>query len=127
MHRYTAAVPDARQSPLPEVAAEQFFAVDIRAGRVVSCEAFPEARRPAYRMVVDFGPLGTLRSSARLTDLYRAAELVGRMVVGVVNLPPRQIGPVRSEALILGVYRGGGDSVVLLQPDAAVEPGDRIG
>src|SRR5579872_738095 len=85
----------------PEIDAAQFFACDIRVGRVVRCEPFPDARKPAYRMVVDFGPLGERRSSARLTDLYRPEELVGRLVVGVVNLPPRQVGPVRSEVLIL--------------------------
>ncbi|MBV8302325.1 MAG: tRNA-binding protein [Candidatus Dormibacteraeota bacterium] len=111
----------------PPVAAEQFFAVDIRVGRVVRCEAFPEARKPAYKMLVDFGPLGELRSSGRLTDLYAAEDLVGRLVIGVVNLPPRQIGPVRSEALILGAYQNGSERVVLLQPERECSPGDRIG
>ncbi len=105
----------------------QFFNVDIRVGTVVSCEPFPEARKPAYRMVVDFGELGTRQSSARLTDLYQPGELVGSTVIGVVNLPPRQIGPVRSEVLVLGVYRHGGDQVVLLRPDRPCTPGDRIG
>jgi tRNA-binding protein len=104
-----------------------FFDVDIRVGRVISCEEFPEARRPAYRMTVDFGALGVRRSSARLVHLYRPDELVGRLVVAVVNLPPRQIGPLRSEVLVLGVYRGGTDTVVLLRPDSDCEPGDRIG
>jgi tRNA-binding protein len=114
-------------TPLPEVPAEQFFAVDIRVGRVISCEPFPEARKPAYRMTIDFGPLGTLRSSARLTDLYTPEDLVGRLVVGTVNLPPRQIGPVRSESLILGAYQHGSDQVVLLRPDIDCTPGDKIG
>jgi tRNA-binding protein len=114
-------------TPLPEVPAEQFFAVDIRVGRVVSCEPFPEARKPAYRMTIDFGPLGMLRSSARLTDLYQPEDLVGRLVVGTVNLPPRQIGPVRSETLILGAYQHGSDAVVLLTPDMDCTPGDKIG
>lgn len=108
-------------------AAQAFFEVDIRVGRVVSCEEFPEARRPAYRMTVDFGGLGTRKSSARLVDLYRPEDLVGRLVVAVVNLPPRQIGPLRSEVLVLGVYRGGTDTVVLLRPDSDCAPGDRIG
>ena len=90
---------------LPEVEAAQFFGVDIRVGTVLSCETFPEARLPAYRMVIDFGPLGTRRSSGRLTDHYRPEELTGSTVVAVVNLPPRQIGPVRSEVLVLGVYQ----------------------
>lgn len=108
--------------------AEQFFAVDIRVGRIVACEDFPEARQPAYRMRVDFGPeVGELRSSARLTDHYTREQLVGRLVVGVVNFPPRQIGPVRSEALILGAYERGGATVRLLRPDGDCVPGDRIG
>jgi tRNA-binding protein len=119
-------VPQQAAQPLPEVPAETFFSVDIRVGRVVRCEDFPEARQPAYRMVIDFGPLGTRRSSARLTRHYRAADLEGRLVIGVVNLPPRQIGPVRSEALVLGVYQDE-DSVVLLEPERACAPGDRIG
>ena len=116
-----------RDQPLPHVAAEAFFTVDMRVGRVVSCEPFPEARRPAYRMAIDFGPLGVRRSSARLTDRYTPEDLTGRLVIGVVNLPPRQIGPVRSEVLILGAYERGSDTVALLSPDGDCEPGDRIG
>ena len=112
---------------LPQIEAAQFFGVDIRVGTVVSCETFPEARLPAYRMVIDFGPLGTRRSSGRLTDHYRPEELTGSTVVAVVNLPPRQIGPVRSEVLVLGVYQEGSERVVLLRPDHPCEPGDRIG
>ena len=112
---------------LPEVPADTFFNVDIRVGRVVSCEPFPEARRPAYRLSVDFGPLGVRRSSARLTDRYRPEDLEGRLVVAVVNLPPRQVGPVRSEVLVLGAYERGGEAVARLAPDGDCEPGDRIG
>lgn len=112
---------------LAEVDAAQFFGVDIRVGTVVSCETFPEARRPAYRMVIDFGPLGTRRSSARLTDHYTPDQLIGSTVVAVVNLPPRQIGPVRSEVLVVGVYAQGSERVVLLRPDGPCAPGDRIG
>ena len=108
--------------------AEQFFSVDIRVGRVLACDAFPEARQPAYKLRVDFGPdYGELRSSARVTDHYTRDELVGALVVGVVNLPPRQVGPVRSEALILGAYEAGGHTVRLLRPDGDCIPGDRIG
>ncbi|MHB8719387.1 MAG: tRNA-binding protein [Candidatus Dormibacteria bacterium] len=114
--------------PAPEIPAEQFFEVDLRVGRVLTCEPFPEARRPAYKLLVDFGPeTGELRSSARITDHYTPGELVGTLVVGVVNLPPRQVGPVRSQALILGAYENGGDTVRLLRPDAGCVPGDRIG
>lgn len=113
--------------PLPQVAAESFFSVDIRVGRVVSCDPFPEARKPAYKMTVDFGPLGVRRSSARLTDRYSPEDLTGRLVVCVVNLPSRQVGPVRSEVLILGAYERGTETVALLAPDGDCEPGDRIG
>lgn len=112
---------------LPEVDPAQFFAVDIRVGRVLRCEPFPEARKPAYKLLIDFGPLGQRRSSARLTDLYTPAQLEGSLVVAVVNLPPRQVGPVRSEVLVLGAYVAGSEVVGLLRPDGAVQPGDRIG
>lgn len=115
------------RAALSEIDATQFFAVDIRVGTVVSCEVFPEARRPAYRMVIDFGPLGTRRSSGRLTDLYTPEQLTGSSVVAVVNLPARQIGPVRSEVLVLGVYQEGSEQVVLLRPDHPCAPGDRVG
>ncbi|HSP65153.1 MAG TPA: tRNA-binding protein [Candidatus Deferrimicrobium sp.] len=109
------------------VTAQQFFDLDIRVGRVVECEPFPQARQPAYRMVIDFGELGQRRSSARLTDNYTPAQLVGTLVVGVVNLPPRQIGPLRSEVLVLGAFQHGSGAVALLRPDGECEPGDRIG
>ncbi|MDQ6856594.1 MAG: tRNA-binding protein [Candidatus Dormibacteraeota bacterium] len=111
----------------PPVTAQQFFDLDIRIGRVMECEPFPEARQPAYRMLIDFGELGQRRSSARLTDNYTPDQLVGRLVVGVVNLPPRQIGPVRSEVLVLGAYQHGSGAVTLLRPDGECEPGDRVG
>jgi tRNA-binding protein len=112
---------------LSEIDPAQFFAVDIRVGTVVSCETFPEARRPAYRMVIDFGPLGARRSSGRLTDHYSPEQLTGSTVIAVVNFPARQIGPVRSEVLVLGVYQEGSDRVVLLRPDRPCAPGDRVG
>ena len=86
-----------------------------------------QARQPAYKMVIDFGALGRRRSSARLTDNYTTDELVGTLVVAVVNLPPRQIGPLRSEVLVLGAYQNGTDAVTLLRPDGDCRPGDRIG
>jgi tRNA-binding protein len=104
---------------------DQFEAVDMRVGRVVAVEDFPEARRPAWKLAIDFGPeLGTRRASAQITH-YARAELDGRLVVAVVNFPPRQIGPFRSEVLVLGALdpeRG----VVLLEPDGDVELGSRI-
>lgn len=111
----------------PTVSAQQFFDIDIRIGRVVECEPFPQARQPAYRMLIDFGELGQRRSSARLTDNYTPEQLVGTLVVGVVNLPPRQIGPVRSEVLVLGAYQQGTHAVAVLRPDGDCRPGDRVG
>lgn len=112
---------------LPTIPPEQFFAVDIRVGRIVACEPFPEARVPAYKLRIDFGPLGERRSSARLTQLYSPDELVGTPVLAVVNFPARQVGPVRSEVLVLGVYQEGGDRVTLVRPDHPCRPGDRLG
>jgi tRNA-binding protein len=103
-----------------------FEKVDIRVGLVTEAREFPEARRPAYRLWIDFGPLGLKRSSAQITAHYRADELVGRTVVAVVNFPPKQIGPFVSEVLVLGVYDEAGE-VILLRPDHPATPGARIG
>ena len=103
-----------------------FERVDIRVGRIVRAEPFPEARKPAYRLTIDFGPdLGTRRSSAQLTPRYRREELEGRLVVAVVNFPPRQIGPFMSEVLTLGVPDDSG-AVILLSPDREVPLGGRM-
>jgi tRNA-binding protein len=105
---------------------DHFQAVDMRVGRVVSVEEFPEARKPAWKLTIDFGPeIGVKRSSAQITH-YTREELEGTLVVAVVNFPPRQIGPVRSEVLVLGALdeeRG----VVLLRPDRRAAPGARVG
>jgi tRNA-binding protein len=104
---------------------DDFLAVDMRVGRVVAAEDFPEARKPAYKLTIDFGPeIGTKRSSAQITN-YPREELEGRLVVAVVNFPPRQIGPVRSEVLTLGASDEAGN-VILLAPDADVPLGSRI-
>ena len=104
---------------------EDFLAVDIRVGRVVSVEDFPEARKPAWKLTIDFGDeLGTRRSSAQITN-YSRDELAGSLVVAVVNFPPRQIGPVRSEVLVLGVPDEEG-RVILLRPTADVPLGGRM-
>ena len=87
---------------------------------------FPEARRPAYRLWIDFGALGVKRSSAQITRHYSPQELIGRRVVAIVNFPPKQIGPFVSEVLVLGAYDEAGE-VVLLRPDHAVLPGAKIG
>ena len=102
-----------------------FERVDMRVGRVLEVEPFPEARKPAYKLRIDFGPLGTRRSSAQLTVHYRPDELRGRLVIAVVNFPPRQIGPVRSEVLVLGVPDPDG-AVVLLEPRIDVPLGGRV-
>ena len=107
-----------------EITFDDFLAVDMRVGRVVEVEPFPQARKPAWKLRVDFGPeLGVKRSSAQITN-YAADDLLGRLVVAVVNFPPRQIGPVRSEVLVLGAMRG--ETVILLEPREGAEPGDRI-
>ena len=107
-----------------EITFDDFLAVDMRVGRIVEVEEFPEARKPAWKLRVDFGPeIGVRRSSAQITN-YAREELEGRLVVAVVNFPPRQIGPVRSEVLVLGAMRG--ETVILLEPREGAEPGDRI-
>ena len=107
-----------------EIAFDDFLKVDMRVGRVVDVEDFPEARKPAWKLRVDFGPeIGVKRSSAQITN-YTREELLDRLVVAVVNFPPRQIGPVRSEVLVLGAMRG--ETVILLEPRDGAEPGDRI-
>ena len=104
---------------------DQFLAVDMRVGRIVQVEDFPQARKPAWKLTIDFGSeLGTKRSSAQITN-YAREELEGRLVVAVVNFPPRQIGPVRSEVLTLGAADAAGN-VILLAPDADVPLGSRI-
>jgi tRNA-binding protein len=104
---------------------EDFQAVDMRVGRVVAIEDFPEARNPAWKLTIDFGEeIGVKRSSAQIKS-YAAEELEGRLVVAVVNFPPRQIGPVRSEVLVLGASDAEG-RVILLAPDADVPLGARI-
>jgi tRNA-binding protein len=103
----------------------EFARVDMRVGRIVAVEEFPEARRPAWKLRVDFGPdIGVRRSSAQIAN-YPSEQLEGRLVVGVVNFPPKQIGPVRSECLVLGTYSDG--RVLLLNPEPGAQLGDRVG
>ena len=108
----------------PEITWEQFEAVEMRVGRVTAVDDFPEARRPAWKLTIDFGPeIGTKRSSAQITN-YERGELERSLEVAVVNFPPKQIGPFVSECLVLGALDERG--VILLRPDREVEPGDRI-
>lgn len=104
---------------------EQFQAIEMRVGKVVRVEAFPEARKPAWKLWIDFGPHGIKRSSAQITELYTSEELVGRAVVAVTNFPPRQIGPFLSEVLLLGAMAD--DGVHLLRADGDVALGTVIG
>lgn len=105
---------------------DDFLKVDIRVGQITRAEPFPEARKPAIKLWVDFGPeIGEKRSSAQITRHYTPEVLVGRRVLGVVNFPPRQIGPVRSEVLVLGVPDAEGE-VVLIAPDLDTPLGGRM-
>ena len=111
---------------MAQIAFDDFQKVDIRVGRVVRAEAFPEARKPALKLWIDFGPeIGERRSSAQVTTHYDPAALVGRLVLAVVNFPPRQIGPFRSEVLTLGLADEAG-AVVLVAPDHDVPLGARL-
>ena len=104
---------------------DEFLAIDMRVGRVVEVEDFPEARTPAWKLTIDFGPeIGRKRSSAQIRN-YAREDLEGKLVVAVVNFPPRQIGPVRSEVLTLGASDEAGE-VILLRPDSDVPLGARI-
>lgn len=112
--------------PTDQILFADFQRIDIRVGRVVAAQEFPEARKPAYRLQLDFGPaIGMKKSSAQLTRHYRPADLVGRLVLGVINFPPRQVGPFMSEVLTLGVPDGSGQ-VVLAVPDRDVPLGGRL-
>ncbi len=113
-------------TPAGRATFDDFLKLDVRVGRVVEAAPFPQARKPSLRLVIDFGPdIGTKKSSAQLTRHYRPEELVGRLVLAVVNFPPRQIGPMRSEVLTLGVPDADGE-VVLVRPEKDVPVGGRL-
>lgn len=120
---------DAHDRAPETITIDVFDRVDMRAGRITRVDPFPEARKPSYKLEIDFGPLGTRKSSAQLTAHYTPEELVGKIVVAVVNFPPRRIAGFASEVLVLGlpdagVAREGG--VILLAPEREVEPGARV-
>lgn len=111
---------------MEQIRYEDFAKVDIRVGRIVQAEEFPQARKPAYKLRIDFGPVvGLKNSSAQITKYYEPGELVGKLVLGVVNFPPRQIATFFSEVLTLGVILGEGD-ICLIQPDRDVPLGAPI-
>ena len=117
---------DGDASPAETISFDDFLKVDIRVGTIVAVDPFPEARKPAYKLTIDFGPvLGRKRSSAQITSHYSPDELVGRQVAAVVNFPPRQIGPFMSEVLTLGFPDEDGE-VVLIRPSKSVPDGGRL-
>lgn len=105
---------------------EDFSKIEIRCGTIIDAQPFPGAKKPAYQLKIDFGPLGIKKSSAQITTHYTLEELNGRQIVAVVNFPPKQIGHFMSECLVLGVYDST-NQVVLLAPTHAVENGQVIG
>lgn len=108
-----------------QISWSDFEQVDIRTGTIVAIEAFPQARKPAYKLTIDFGELGTKRSSAQLTKLYQADEPIGKQVVAVVNFPPKQIATFLSECLVLGAIADDG-TITLLQTERLTPNGLRI-
>ena len=112
-----------------QISIADFDKVDMRVGRVIACEPFPEARKPAYKLTIDFGPLGVKRSSAQLTAHYTPDDLVGKLIIAVVNFPPRRIAGFASDVLVLGLPAEGvarEGTVVLLQPEREVHLGAKV-
>ena len=104
---------------------DDFLKLELRVGRITAAEAFPEARKPAYKLTIDFGPLGIKRSSAQITALYTLEDLRGRLIIGVTNFPPRRIGPFTSEVLVLGAEDAEG-RIALLAVEREVPLGSKI-
>ena len=111
---------------MDEISFDDFLKVELRVGKITSAEIFAEARKPAYILHVDYGDeIGVRKASAQITDLYETSELVGKLVVGVVNFPPKQIGPIRSQCLVTG-FHDEEDRVALCVPDKSVPVGTRL-
>ena len=110
---------------MAQIAYDYFEKADIRVGKIIRVEDFPQARKPAYKLWIDFGILGVKKSSAQISKRYRQDDLVGRLIIAVVNFPPRQIADFMSEVLVLGAVLDNGE-VVLVQPDSDVPPGSRV-
>ncbi len=105
---------------------ENFEKLDIRVGEIIEAEIFSEARKPAFKLKIDFGEkIEIKKSSAQITELYKLEELTGKQILGVINFPPRQIAGFMSEVLVLGIYSENG--VVLIKPDSKVKNGDKLG
>jgi tRNA-binding protein len=113
-------------NPKQNLTWDEFIHVEMRVGTVIAAESFPEVRNPAYKITIDFGEFGTRKTSAQVTALYQAEELIGKQVVAVINFPPKQIANMMSECLILGGI-GDNKEVTLLQPERKVKNGTRIG
>ena len=112
--------------PAPTVSFDDFMKVDIRVGTIIAADPFPEARKPAYKLTIDFGAgVGVKKSSAQITGRYTLEQLPGKRVLGIVNFPPRQVGPVRSEVLVLGLADAD-DQTVLVTPELDVPNGARL-
>ena len=111
---------------MADITWDDFAKVDMRVGTIIEAHDFPEARNPAYKLVIDFGELGTLKSSAQITSLYSKEALLGKQIIAVVNFPKKQIGPFMSECLVLGVY-GGENDVILLEPNSKCQDGWKVG
>ncbi len=110
---------------MPQIAVDDFQRVEMRVGRIVGVQDLPEARKPSYRLMIDFGALGVKKSSAAIQPWYSKDELLGRAVIAVTNFPPRQVGPFVSEVLCLGAVQSDG-RVIMLRPDQEGELGARV-